>query len=87
MSWLPEFYYVAITNFPALGIGHVCDPASFDEAVDAYAEKMEYGLETSVLRINPGRGTVFDVTNDAADRVRYRLKKRGQDIPKWLEEE
>ena len=82
-------YYIAITEFPDFGLGHSCDPATFEDACDAYAEKMAEGFETMVFRVEPPRGVaagaMIDVTTDAAARVRQWHMQRRQDFPAWLE--
>jgi hypothetical protein len=83
-------YYVAISDFGQLGLGHACDPTDFDGACDAFAEKMDAGYETQVFRVDPPKGTaagaMIDVTDDALHRIAVRLRQRGHDDwPVWLE--
>ena len=82
-------YYVTIVDFEELGIGHGCDPATFDDAVDAYAENRNNGLDACVMRYDPPIGglcgMLIDVTESAHDAVKRRLRARGDyDWPAWL---
>ena len=74
-------YYVTLADFGGLGRGHACDPASFDDACDAYAEKRDQGLDAAVFRVEPPKGDqsgmMFDVTADAEHRIAARLRLRG----------
>ena len=82
-------YYVTLVDFSDLGLGHGCDPSSFDDAVDAYAGHRDNGLDACVMRYDPpvggACGIMVDVTADADDMVRRRYRARGDyDIPAWL---
>jgi hypothetical protein len=43
-------HYVTYADFGKMGIGHGCDPASFDDALDAYFEHRSNGLDACVMR-------------------------------------
>lgn len=82
-------HYVTFVDFDTLGIGHGCDPSSFDDAVDAYSQHRDNGLDACVMRCDPPEGTkcgaLIDVTADADDCIRRRLRSRGcYDWPAWL---
>ena len=82
-------YYVTIADFADLGIGHACDPASFDDACDAYAGNKEHGIDCAVFRVEPPKGTaagaMIDVTDDAIRCICKRFRQRSQEFPEWLE--
>lgn len=81
-------YYVVLTEFTGLGLGHACDPATFSCACDAYIEQMADGDESTVFRIDPPKGNaagmVTDVTDDAEAEARKRYMARGYRLPTWL---
>lgn len=81
-------YYVTLTDFGSLGIGHACDPASFDTAVAEYEESMSQGYESGVFRVDPpegGKAGMFtDVTDDANDCIARRARASGREMPGWL---
>jgi hypothetical protein len=81
-------HYVTLTDYPRLGLGHACDPGSFDTAVAEYEESMAQGYETGVFRVDPpeggNAGMFIDVTEDATDYIARRLRASGQELPDWL---
>src|SRR6056297_93438 len=82
-------HYVTYADFGDMGIGHGCDPASFDDALDAYFEHRSNGLDACVMRydapIGSKCGIMVDVTDDAQDALKRRLRARGEyDWPAWL---
>lgn len=93
MQNLPNIqpYYVTLCEFGDLGIGHACDPASFDEACDAYADEKAQGRDAGVFRIDPPHdgkaGMIVDETENAANRIRTRYRLRNADLPEWLIEQ
>jgi hypothetical protein len=74
----------------AIGIGHCCEPSSFDDALDAYADHRDNGFDAVLMRVDPpanGKaGMMTDVTADGDDALRRRLRGRGYDMPEWLME-
>lgn len=82
-------HYVTYAHLGPLGLSHVCEPADFDAACDAYDEQMSTGCEASVFRMEPpvngAAGMMVDVTPDAIARIRSRLNDRRQEWPHWLE--
>jgi len=75
------------TTFVAFadGLGHACDPtASFDAAVDAYAEARGDKYHAEVFLIDLDQGTVEKHTDCANRRVVKRCRDRKQDLPEWL---
>jgi hypothetical protein len=84
-------YYVTLVDFEDMGLGHGCDPSSFDDAVDAYAEHRSNGLTACVMRYDPpiggACGVMVDVTPDADEAVRRRYRARRQyQMPDWAME-
>ena len=82
-------HYVTYIDFPDLGLGHGCDPATFDDAVDAYAEALEKGYEAAVFCVSTslaGTMTMTSVTAEAMDKVKRRCMERDMKLPEWLEE-
>jgi hypothetical protein len=75
------------TTFVALvdGLAHACDPtASFDAAVDAYAEARDDNYPAEVFLIDLDKGTATKHTDRANRRVIKRCRDRGQELPEWL---
>jgi len=85
-----QLHYVTYADFGPRGIGHKCDPSSFDDAVDAYAEAIADGQDAAVFRMEPPTdtkaGMMIDVTVDARERLVQRFNDRRMDIPEWFEE-
>lgn len=82
-------HYVAYTDFNGDGqYGHGCEPSSFDDACDAYADQMDDGCHTVVFRVEPANGdragAMIDVTDDAITCVTKRCYLRNIELPEWL---
>ena len=89
---LPATLYIAIGDFSG-ELGNLCDPGSFDDACDAYADAMAKDTCSSatVFRMDMPKGDqagmLVDVTDDAKERIRCRMSLRDPmaDAPEWLE--
>lgn len=83
-----QAYYVTLSDFEGIGLGHACDPGDFDAACNAYAEQREAGREAVVFRIDPpldGKaGMATDVTADAEQRIAAWCSVGPARLPEWL---
>jgi len=81
-------YYVTLTDYPRLGVGHATDPTDFDTAVAEFQESMAQGYESAVFRVEPPEGDkagmMIDVTADAIACIARRERAKGYDMPDWL---
>lgn len=80
-------HYVTFSEYPT-GLGHACDPGSFDDACDAYAECRDDDRDAVVMRYDPpvggACGIMTDVTEDAVECILRRYRQRGWDYPEWI---
>jgi len=81
-------YYVTLTDYPRLGVGHATDPTDFDTAVAEFQESMAQGYESAVFRVEPPEGDkagmMIDVTADAIACIARRERAKGGEMSGWV---